>query len=59
VMYITLMLIKLIYLVRNELILIELKKYSLSRKIRFQKHSKFDYDFVKKPSKLAKYRLPK
>ncbi len=40
------MLIKLIYLVRNELNVIELKKYSLSRKIRSQKHSKFDYDFV-------------
>ena len=53
------MLIKLIYLVRNELNLVELKKCSLSRKIRSQKHSKSDYDFVKQPSKLAKYRLPK
>jgi hypothetical protein len=37
---IILMLIQLIYLVRNELNLIELKKYPLSRKIRSQKHSK-------------------
>jgi hypothetical protein len=39
--------LKLIYLVRNELILVKMKKHSLSRKISFQKHSKFAYDFVK------------